>query len=116
VETITSISVADFSALLDTDPNLSVLDVRKTGEYETGHLDVALTNPLDYINDWTNELTPSKTYYIHCAGGYRSMVAASILKARGVTDVIDIAGGYAAIKLTNLKRTDHTVASKELIR
>jgi len=116
VETITSISVADFAALLDTDPYLAVIDVRKTGEYETGHLEVALTNPLDYINDWTNDLNPAKTYFIHCAGGYRSMVAASILKARGVTNVIDIAGGYAAMKPTNLKRTDHTAASKELIR
>ncbi|WP_158797102.1 rhodanese-like domain-containing protein [Pedobacter sp. L105] len=116
IETITSIPVSEFEKILNADPQVKVLDVRKTGEYETGHLEVAATRPLDYINDWTNEIDPAGTYYVHCAGGYRSMVAASILKARGVEHVIDIAGGYAAIKSTDLKQTDFTVTSKELIR
>lgn len=106
IDTIDSIAVTDFEKLLNANPELNVLDVRKPGEYEAGHLDFTLTRPLDYINDWTNEVNTSKTYYIHCAGGYRSMIAASILKARGVENVIDIAGGYAAIKTTGLKRTD----------
>jgi hydroxyacylglutathione hydrolase len=105
-DTISSISVADFETLYQQDPLLKTLDVRKPGEYESGHLDFSLPRPLDYINDWTNEVKPGETYYIHCAGGYRSMIAASILKARGANQVIDIAGGYAAIKSSGLSRTD----------
>lgn len=108
LDTISSISVADFEKELQQQPDLRALDVRKPGEYETGHLECTSSRPLDYINEWTNEINPAGTYYLHCAGGYRSMIAASILKARGVDNVIDIAGGYAAIKSTNLKRTDNT--------
>jgi len=81
-----------------------VLDVRKPGEYEDEHLKEALLRPLDYINDWTNGVTgaPEKTYYVHCAGGYRSMIAASILKARGVDKVINIEGGYTALKAVKI--------------
>ena len=61
-------------------------------------LTFADSKPLDYINDWTTAINPQETYYIHCAGGYRSMIAASILKARGVDQVINIEGGYSAMK------------------
>lgn len=106
IDTIASVPVDEFEKIFAADPQVNVLDVRKAGEYEAGHLEFTLIRPLDYINDWTNEINTSKTYYIHCAGGYRSMIAASILKARGVENVIDIAGGYAAIKSSGLKRTD----------
>lgn len=112
-DTIASIPVAEFEEMLGVNPDLNVLDVRKSGEYETGHLECTLSRPLDYINEWTNEISPAQPYYIHCAGGYRSMIAASILKARGVDEVIDIAGGYAAIKTTNLKRTDSSLAASQ---
>ena len=59
-------------------------------------------------------MEPEQTYYIHCAGGYRSMIAASILKARGIENVIDVAGGYAAIKDTALTRTDFACPSKAM--
>lgn len=108
LDTISSVSVADFEKELQLHPDLNALDVRKPGEYETGHLECTSSRPLDYINEWTNEINTAETYYLHCAGGYRSMIAASILKARGVDNVIDIAGGYAAMKSTNLKRTDNT--------
>jgi hydroxyacylglutathione hydrolase len=106
LDTIASIPVAEFEQILQAQPDLHILDVRKPGEFESGHLESASGRPLDYINDWTTEVNPAATHYIHCAGGYRSMIAASILKARGVTNVIDIAGGYAALKATTLKRTD----------
>lgn len=112
LDTITSISAAEFEAVLNSNENVLALDVRKPGEYEAEHLEQTLTRPLDYINEWTNEIDHKETYYIHCAGGYRSMVAASILKARGVENVIDIAGGYGAIKNTGLKRTDFACPSK----
>jgi hydroxyacylglutathione hydrolase len=111
IDSIASVPVAEFEAIYHADPAVNVLDVRKPGEFESGHLEFTLMRPLDYINDWTNEINTSKTYYIHCAGGYRSMIAASILKARGVENVIDIAGGYAAIKSSGLKRTDSVAAN-----
>ena len=114
LDTVSSVPVGRFEEELLLHPDTHVLDVRKPGEYDAGHLENGLSRPLDYINDWTNEINPSETYYLHCAGGYRSMIAASILKARGVENVIDIAGGYAAIKSTTLKRTDDTVTPQEL--
>ena len=110
IDNIPSVSVTDFESNLNAQPGLKILDVRKPGEYETGHLVSVESHPLDYINEWMNEIKPDETYYIHCAGGYRSMIAASILKARGVNEVIDVAGGYAAIKSTSLKRTDDALA------
>ncbi len=114
LEDIRSVSAIEFEELSKADQGLNVLDVRKPGEYESEHLEMTLTRPLDYINEWTSELNPKETYYIHCAGGYRSMIAASILKARGIHQVIDIAGGYGAIKGTGLKRTDFACPSKAM--
>jgi len=114
VDTISSITAVQFEDLVTANEQLNALDVRKPGEYEAEHLENTLTRPLDYINDWTTELNPKQTYYIHCAGGYRSMIAASILKARGIDKVIDIAGGYGAIKSTGLKRTEFACPSKAM--
>ncbi len=114
IDQIHSISAEEFETVLNTNDHVNALDVRKPGEYEAEHLEATLTRPLDYINDWTTEVNPNETYYIHCAGGYRSMIAASILKARGINNVIDIAGGYGAIKATNLKRTDFACPSKAM--
>ncbi|RYZ46943.1 MAG: MBL fold metallo-hydrolase, partial [Sphingobacteriales bacterium] len=97
VDQIVSIQPKDFVERFRNE-DLNVLDVRKPGEYSSGHLDLSNSLPLDTINEWTAELDPKKTYHIHCAGGYRSMIAASILKARGIDQVIDVAGGYGAIK------------------
>lgn len=113
-DSIRSISAQEFEEVLNTSAEVNALDVRKPGEYAAEHLEQTLTRPLDYINDWTNEIDHHGTYYIHCAGGYRSMIAASILKARGVEDVVDVAGGYAAIKATGLKRTDFACPSKAM--
>ncbi len=113
-DSIHSISAAEFEQIANADETIRALDVRKPGEYEAEHLEMTLTRPLDYINDWTNEIDHEGTYYVHCAGGYRSMIAASILKARGVENVIDIAGGYGAIKNTSLKRTDFSCPSKAM--
>ncbi|WP_256001881.1 MBL fold metallo-hydrolase [Pedobacter deserti] len=113
-ERIVSVSADEFEAVANADPGLHVLDVRKPGEYEAEHLESSLARPLDYINEWTGQLDPKDTYYIHCAGGYRSMIAASILKARGYDKVIDVAGGYGALKKTGLKRTDFACPSKAM--
>jgi rhodanese-related sulfurtransferase len=75
-----------------------VLDVRKPGEFEGGHVDEATNLPLDFINEELNKVDKNKTYYVHCAGGYRSLIYISILKARGYDNLINVEGGWAAIK------------------
>lgn len=95
---IKSITAKEFADQLSTNSELHILDVRKPGEYEAGHVQEATSVPLDYINDWTNTLDKNKTYYVHCAGGYRSVITESILKSRNIHNVIDVAGGYGAIQ------------------
>ena len=108
IESIESISVEAFSKYFKNE-DIYVLDVRKEGEYLSEHLKGNLVQhfPLDFINNKMNTIDKDKTYYIHCAGGYRSAIAASILKARGFDNLIDIAGGFGAIKKTDLPRTDY---------
>jgi len=100
---LTSISSSEFEQRTKKEV-LSVLDVRKEGEYDAMHLklDGLQHLSLDQINHRLDQIDTKKTYYIHCAGGYRSVIAASILKANGFHNVIDIAGGFAAIKKTDL--------------
>lgn len=85
--------------------NEPVFDVRKPGEYANEHIKVAESTPLDFLNKHIAEFPKQGKFYIHCAGGYRSVIAASILKARGFHNVIDVAGGYGAIKKTEIERT-----------
>ena len=75
-----------------------VFDVRNDGEYEGAHIPNAVHTPLGFINDHLNEYPSDEPFYVHCAGGYRSVIAASILKSRGIHNVIDVAGGFKAIK------------------
>ncbi len=98
IDTVTSISAEAFSNLLAGNPNLAAFDVRKKSEYDSEHVIGVENLPLDFLNDNMAQINPDKTYYIHCAGGYRSMIAVSILKARGFDNLIDVAGGFAAIK------------------
>ena len=82
-----------------------VFDIRKPGEYDNEHIVDVPSTPLDYLNSHLNEFPSDQDFYVHCAGGYRSVIASSILKARGIHNVIDVAGGYGAIKNTNITRT-----------
>ncbi len=75
-----------------------VLDVRKPGEFVSEHVEGAVNVPLDNINDHLSSLNKNEAYYVHCAGGYRSMIFNSILKARGFDNLVDIQGGFKAIK------------------
>lgn len=97
-DSIATITAKEFADKVSRKEPMNILDVRRNGEYEGGHLEGADNSPLDYINDWTGELDKNKTYYVHCAGGYRSVITESILKSRNITNVIDVAGGYGAIK------------------
>lgn len=100
-DTIESVPAEEFAARLRGGP-LSVFDVRKPGEWEAGHLEQATFAPLQFLNDHLAGFSADGPHYIHCAGGYRSMIAASLLKARGHHNVVDVAGGFGAIKQTGL--------------
>lgn len=78
--------------------DIEIIDVRKEAEYEVEHHPSAQNKPLDTINDWFDELSDDKRYLIHCAGGYRSMIAASILQSRGYRNISEVRGGFKAIQ------------------
>jgi len=94
---IVSVSPEEFVELVD-ETELKVLDVRKPGEYETSHVEGSISAPLDFINESMKLINPEETYLVHCAGGYRSMIFTSILRARGFENLIDVAGGFGKIK------------------
>jgi glyoxylase-like metal-dependent hydrolase (beta-lactamase superfamily II)/rhodanese-related sulfurtransferase len=91
-----------------------VVDIRKESEYEAEHLEDAYSKPLAYINDWIKDINPNEHFFMHCAGGYRSMIAASILQARGYRNFSEIEGGFNAIAKTDLPTTDFICQSKVL--
>jgi glyoxylase-like metal-dependent hydrolase (beta-lactamase superfamily II)/rhodanese-related sulfurtransferase len=97
IDKINSISASDFSKIYKKDNSVSILDVRKSGEYQSEHIIDAINLPLDYINEGISTIDKNKTYYVHCAGGYRSMIYTSILKSRGYENLVNVEGGYQAI-------------------
>ena len=109
-DTITSISAEEFANRFEDNKDV-VFDVRKNGEFTAEHVDGAKSTPLDYINNYLQEFPDNKTFYVHCAGGYRSVIAASILKSRGIHNLIDVGGGYGAIKKTDIPVTDYVCPS-----
>ena len=109
-DTITSITAEEFANRFEDNKDV-VFDVRKNGEFTAEHVDGAKSTPLDYINNYLQEFPDNKTFYVHCAGGYRSVIAASILKSRGIHNLIDVGGGYGAIKKTDIPVTDYVCPS-----
>jgi len=105
IDTVTSVEALNLEEAVRSDAATPIFDVRKPGEFESEHLEVAQSTPLDFLNKHLTEFPSDKVFYVHCAGGYRSMIAASILKSRGIHNLIDVKGGYKAIKETELKRT-----------
>jgi hydroxyacylglutathione hydrolase len=101
VDNIKSISVEELAETQKLDQNINILDVRKQSEFLSEHIINANNAPLDFINDSMQQIDKSKTYYVHCQGGYRSMIFASILRARGYNNLIDVDGGFKAIKDAN---------------
>ena len=89
---------ADQLARLQQEQAVSILDVRKKSEHQSERIMDAENMPLDDINDSMAKIDKNKTYYVHCAGGYRSMIFTSILRARGYDKLIDVKGGFKAIK------------------
>lgn len=110
IDTVDQISAEEFANKMHQE-ELNVFDVRKPGEFEASHLEVVNHIPLDVLNEHLADFPTDKPFYIHCAGGYRSLIAASILKARGYHNMIDVIGGFASIKQTDLKTTEFVCPS-----
>lgn len=111
VDTIHRITPADFAS--EYNENSKVIDVRKPSEYEAEHVNDAFNKPLDYINEWANTIDDTEHFFLHCAGGYRSMIAASILNSRGIRNFTEIEGGFNGIKnAEKIPTTDFVCQSK----
>ncbi len=98
VDHIEQVTADELASIIETDPHAHILDVRKHSEYSSEHLLDVKNTPLDFINESMAQIDKSRKHYVHCAGGYRSMIFISILKARGFDNLVDIKGGFNAIK------------------
>lgn len=111
IDTVESIPATEFKKALEDNSKAPVFDVRKPGEFQSEHVKDAHHTSLSSINDHLSEYPENDTFYVHCAGGYRSMIAASILKSRGIHNLIDVKGGYKAIKEAGIETTDYVCPS-----
>jgi len=112
VESVESITPAEFAARKSNGKVDQVIDVRKPTEFLAHHVVGATNIPLDYINANMQKFDDDKTYYLHCAGGYRSMIASSILKSRGIHNIVDVQEGFSGIeKDGNVELTNYTCPS-----
>ncbi|MDT0293333.1 rhodanese-like domain-containing protein [Mesonia ostreae] len=110
-DTVTSISAQEFKKAQEDGKDIPVFDVRKPGEFEAEHLPNVHHTSLSDLNDHLAEYPEKETFYVHCAGGYRSMIASSILKNRGIHNLIDIQGGFKAIKEAGIETTNYVCPS-----
>lgn len=110
-DTIDRITAEEFAKEVKTEKD-KIIDVRKESEYAAEHLENAYNWPLAYINNWIKDINPEEHFYMHCGGGYRSMIAASILQARGYRNFTEVAGGFDAISKTGLPKTNFICQSK----
>jgi glyoxylase-like metal-dependent hydrolase (beta-lactamase superfamily II)/rhodanese-related sulfurtransferase len=109
VDTVQRINATEFATKYKADP--VVIDVRKQSEFDSEHVVGAINVPLNQINKHLAQFPKDKSFIVHCAGGYRSMIAASILKQRGWDNFVDVEGGFGAIKDTDVKRTEYVCPS-----
>jgi rhodanese-related sulfurtransferase len=113
-DSIQRISASQFAAEVKF-PDSQIIDVRRESEYAAMHIEGSSSKPLAHINEWSQQLDPSQHFYLHCAGGYRSMIAASILQARGYRNFTEVEGGFNAISKTNVPQTDFVCQSKAML-
>jgi hydroxyacylglutathione hydrolase len=113
VDTVNRITPEQFAK--DWNKEDIVFDIRKEGEYTAEHVEEAFFRPLSKINEWIGLIDKTKPFKMYCGSGYRSMIAASILKARGYENFIEVAGGFGAISKTNLPKTDFVCQTKTAI-
>ncbi len=113
-DSIQSISPAELFKIQKKGPT-PILDVRKASEYNSEHLLEAINVPLDFLNESMVTIHKDKTYYVHCASGYRSMLFISILQARGYRNLVDVTGGFNALKQSNLFKISDYVCPTTLL-
>ncbi len=109
-DTIDTISAESLKSKLEAN-DTEVFDVRKDTEFYAHRIPSAKNTPLDYLNDHLGEFPEDKSFFVHCAGGYRSVIAGSILKSRGIHNFVDITGGFKAIEAAEIKLTDYVCPS-----
>ena len=112
IDEINRISPEEFAEKFN--ENSKIIDVRKPTEYEAEHVNEAFSRPLDLISDWAGNIDDSEHFFLHCAGGYRSMIAASILNSRGIRNFTEIGGGFNKIKETSVPKSNFVCQSKTL--
>jgi glyoxylase-like metal-dependent hydrolase (beta-lactamase superfamily II)/rhodanese-related sulfurtransferase len=105
IDVISRITAEEFESRYALSP--IVIDVRKQSEFESEHVVGAINIPLNQINQKISEFPMDQTFILHCAGGYRSMIAASILKSRGIEQFVDVIGGMTDILKTNIPKTEY---------
>lgn len=110
IDTVKRISADEFANQFN--EKSKIIDVRKPTEYEAEHVSEAFSRPLDAISDWAGKINDSEHFFLHCAGGYRSMIAASILNSRGIRNFTEIEGGFNKIKETSVARSNFMCQSK----
>ena len=108
LQTMESVTPNSLEGSFDT---LKIVDVRKPGEWQSQHIEGASNHPLDYLNDNMDELSKDENYYVHCAGGYRSVIAISLLMQNGYSNLVNVEGGFSAIEKTSLPTTAYVCPS-----
>lgn len=103
---VTSVPAKELESVYTKDKE-RIFDVRKESEYLSEHIKGANNTPLGEINNHLSAFPKDEPFFVHCAGGYRSMIASSILKSRGYHNLIDVQGGFKAISETNITKTDY---------
>ncbi|MGM0478423.1 MAG: MBL fold metallo-hydrolase [Bacteroidota bacterium] len=111
VDTVNRISADEFKKRVNVEED-KVFDVRKETEWEAEHVEESFSRPLANINEWMKDINPDEHFYVHCAGGYRSMIASSILESRGYRNFTEIEGGFDAIAKAGVAKTDYVCPSK----
>ncbi|EON76266.1 Metallo-beta-lactamase family protein [Lunatimonas lonarensis] len=114
IDSVPAITVDELADLMESG-EISLLDVRKNSEHQSEHVLGSENIPLDYINQHMAEVSKDKTYYVHCAGGYRSMIFNSILRARGYENLVDVRGGFDAIKASGKFKVSDYVCPTTLL-
>jgi rhodanese-related sulfurtransferase len=114
VDTIKEVYAKEFEEIYN-EHDVNILDVRRNSEHRAQHIEGAQNFPLDFINKNMSEVDRHKEYYLHCVGGYRSMIAASILRSRGFDNLINIRSGFRALQEeTKLPVTEFVEQNTEL--
>jgi len=110
-DVVDRITAKEFAAVLEIGKD-KVVDIRKETEYAAEHVEEAYNRPLANINEWIKDINPEEHFFLHCAGGYRSMIASSILQSRGYRNFTEVEGGFKVIAETGVPKTNFVCQSK----